>query len=110
MIIGSQAFSQNQKNIFVFEFDRKTDEISYRKKSKTQEIAGFTIMINNKKVFFSSNPIPNSTKLAVNTNRDQLNSIVKNDNANNAYHFYIHLKEKKKYYSVDHLVRKISSN
>ena len=96
------------QNIFVFEFDKKTDEIVYRKNNKTQEISGFTFMINDKKIFFSSNPINKTNKLKVNTSRKQLNTIVKNDNANKTYHFYVYLKDKKKYYSVDHLARKIT--
>ncbi|MET3029140.1 hypothetical protein ABXT06_20855 [Flavobacterium sp. UW10123] len=106
-ILSFKAFSQNHKNIFVFEFDKKTDEIVYRKNTKTKEISGFTFIINNEKIFFSSNPTSNS-KLKVNTDRKQLNEIVKNDNVNKAYHFFVYLKDKKKYYSVDHLVRKVT--
>lgn len=107
VIVGFKALSQNHQN-FVFEFDKKTDEIVFRKNTKKQEISGFTIMTNNKKVFFSSNPINNNGKLKINTNREQLSTILQNDNANQAYHFIIYLKDKNKYYSVDHLVRKIS--
>ncbi|KAF2330914.1 hypothetical protein [Flavobacterium nitrogenifigens] len=106
-ILSFKVFSQNHKNIFVFEFDKKTDEIVYRESVKTQEILGFTFMINDEKIFFSSNP-SSSNKLKVNTSRKQLNEIVKNDNANKTYHFFVYLKDKKKYYSVDHLVRKIT--
>lgn len=107
IMIGFQAFSQNHQN-FIFEFDKKIDEIIFRKNTKKQEISGFIIMVNNKKVFFSSNPLNNDSKLNINTSRKQLNTIVKNDNANQACHFIIYLKDKNKYYSVDHLVRKIS--
>jgi hypothetical protein len=107
MLIGLQAFPQNQQN-FVFEFDKKIDEIVFRKNSNKQEISGFTIMVNNKKVFFSSNPITNNSKLKINTDRKQLDTIIKNDNANQSHHFIIYLRDKNKYYSVDHLARKIS--
>lgn len=107
MLLGFQAFSQNHQK-FVFEFDKKTDEIVFRKDTKKQEISGFTILANNKKVFFSSNPISNNSKLKINTSRKQLDAIVKNDNTNQTYHFIIYLKDKNRYYSVDHIVRKIS--
>lgn len=106
-LIGLQAFSQNHQN-FVFEFDKKIDEIVFRKNSNKQEISGFTIMVNNKKIFFSSNPINENSKLKINISRRQLDTIVKNDNANQDYHFIIYLKDKNRYYSVDHIVRKVS--
>ncbi|WP_157498493.1 hypothetical protein [Flavobacterium sp. F52] len=107
MAISLQAFSQNHQN-FVFDFDKKTDEIVFRKNTKKQEISGFKILTNNRKVFFSSNSINDNSKLEINTTREQLNAILQNDNANQAYHFFVYLKDKNKYYSVDHIVRKIS--
>lgn len=109
MALSFQVFSQNQKKI-IFEFDKKVDEIVYRKNTNNQEISGFKFMINNKKIFFSSNPISSSNKLTINTSRDQLNSIsiVQNDNANKNYYFVVYVKDKRKSYAVDHLVRKIT--
>ncbi|MBL0736982.1 hypothetical protein JI750_08820 [Flavobacterium sp. GN10] len=107
MTVSFQVFSQNQKKI-IFEFDNKADEIVYRKNTNNQEVSGFKFMINNKKIFFSSNPISSSNKLTINTSREQLNSIVQNDNANKNYYFVVYLKDKKKSYAVDHLVRKIT--
>ncbi|WP_294957048.1 hypothetical protein [uncultured Flavobacterium sp.] len=106
MAVSLQVFSQNQKKI-IFKFDKKVDEIVYRKNTNNREISGFKFMINNKKIFFSSNPISSSNKLTINTSRDQLNSIVQNDNANKNYYFVVYLKDKRKSYAVDHLVRKI---
>ncbi|WP_433777757.1 hypothetical protein [Flavobacterium anhuiense] len=105
--IGFQAFSQNHQN-FVFEFDKKIDEIVFRKNTEKKEISGFKILTNKRKMFFSSNSIGNNSKLEINSSREQLNTILQNDNANHAYHFFVYLKDKNKYYSVDHIVRKIS--
>lgn len=107
LIISFKAFSQNHQN-FVFEFDKKTDEIVFRKNSKKKEISGFKIMTKKGKVFFSSNSINYNSKLEINTSREQLNTILQNDNANQVYYFIVYLKDKNKYYSVDHIVRKIS--
>lgn len=106
-IVSFQAFSQNHQN-FIFEFNTKTDEIVFRKNTKKQEISGFKILTNNRKVFFSSNSINDNSKLEINTTREQLNAILQNDNANQTYHLFVYLKDKNKYYTVDHIVRKIS--
>ncbi|GAA3730906.1 hypothetical protein GCM10022422_11370 [Flavobacterium ginsengisoli] len=106
-LVSFQAFSQNHQN-FVFEFDKKTDEIVFRKNIEKKEISGFKILTNKRKMFFSSNSIGNNSKLEINTSREQLNTILQNDNANQTYHFFVYLKDKNKYYSVDHIVRKIS--
>ncbi|WP_433777756.1 hypothetical protein [Flavobacterium anhuiense] len=89
-IVSFQAFSQNHQN-FVFEFNTKNDEIVFRKNTKKQEISGFKILTNNRKVFFSSNSINNNSKLEINTSRKQLNRILQNDNTNQAYHFFVYL-------------------
>lgn len=107
MILSLQAFSQNKKTIYVFEFDKKNDKIDFRDGSKGKLIAGFEIMMNGKKVYFSSNPVAQNKKLVINITRNELSYIVKNDEINKAYSYFIYLKDKKQYYSVDHIFRTI---
>lgn len=108
IVLSLQTFSQNQKTIYVFEFDKKIDGIDFRDNSKDSLIAGFEIMLNGKKVYFSSSPIANGKRLTVNVTRKELSSIIKNDNKNKAYLYFIYLKDKKQYYSVDYIFRTIT--
>lgn len=99
------AFSQEKKDIIVFGFDTMTDEVIYRVHKGKEEISGFKILINKKKVFFSSSPYLGNKKLTTNTSRKELEMVLKNDNINKQHTFFLFYKGKK-YYSVDYLVRK----
>lgn len=99
------AFSQEKKDIIVFGFDTTTDEVIYRVHKGKEEISGFKILINKKKVFFSSSPYLGNEKLTTNTSRKELEMVLKNDNINKQHTFFLFYKGKK-YYSVDYLVRK----
>ncbi|QOG01893.1 hypothetical protein [Flavobacterium sp. MDT1-60] len=101
-------FSQQKDDIYVFKFNRKMDEITYRVKGDEQEISGFRILINKRKIFFSSSSlIVGNGKLEVNIDRNDLNNIIKNDNPNKQNVFYVFLEDQNQYYRVAYIFRTI---
>lgn len=110
ILFCTKAFCQEYNNsVFVFEFNNKIDEIVYRKTNTKKEISGFNLMINKKKVFFSAVLYPQKIKKNINTSRSDLDKIVEKDNFNKKYLYIIFLKKENKYYSIDHIVRKVES-
>lgn len=108
ILFCSNTFCQEHNNsVFVFEFNNKIDEIIYRKTNMKNEISGFNLMLNKKKVFFNAVLYPQNAKKNINTSRTDLEKIVKKDNFNKKYEYIIFLKKENKYYSIDHIARKV---
>ena len=106
-VLGQQTSSQlkNTKNpVYVFKYDKKIDEILYKKYAGKDTIVGFEILLNKEKVTFISFRINKNVKLKVNTTRKELEEIVKNDNINKQPSYYIYTKRKGIFYPVDHIV------
>lgn len=101
------AFSQQNETIYIFKFNKNTDEILYRTENGIQTISGFRILVNKKKIFFSSSPNRSDKKLNLNIDRVELDNIIKNDNPNKQLIFYVFLEEKNMYYNVAYMFRTI---
>lgn len=115
ILSGLNAFAQKIPNrlensptrpIYVFAFNEKIDEATYKKVQGVTLITDFEMLINKKKVsFHSSLPlIDRNEKLQVNTTRSELEEIIKNDNINKHPYFYIFVKSENKYYSADYIM------
>lgn len=115
IFIGLNIFAQEIPNrlvdsnrpIYVFKFDEKTDKAIYNKIQGITVITDFEIVLNGKKISFYSIKMNENENLFVNTTRQELEEIIKKDNANKQPSFFIFFKKENKYYAVDHLVRTI---
>ncbi|URM35220.1 hypothetical protein [Flavobacterium anhuiense] len=116
IFIGLNMFAQEipnrlidpNKPIYSFEFDEKIDKAIYNKIQGVTVITDFEIALNGKKVSFYSIGIDENEKLFVNTTRQELEEIIKNDNINKQPCFFIFFKKENKYYAVDYMLRSIN--
>lgn len=114
ILLGLNAFAQKIPNrlenstrpIYVFAFNEKIDEAIYKKVQGIEMITDFKIVINKNKIsFHCARPLTDKNKkLQVNTTRNELEEIIKNDDINKQPYFYIFFKSENKYYSADYIM------
>lgn len=101
------VFSQGPTVPVIFEFNNKTDEIVFKEINSKKEVSGFKILLGKKKIFFSASQLSISNKKQINTSRENLIKTIEQDNFNKSSKYFIFLKKENKYYSIDHIARKI---